>query len=187
VLDKDTYGALSSRIVSAQDANRVALAIGAGLAAVAPVAAGAVGLSRFITEVRLTREIGGAADRAAQRLADDIASGIQFRGRGAEGTRAHQYFEDEIRTINSRLEARGSSHRINAEEFRYDVLPGQVRGDLAPYARAPGSRGVDAVLYRNGQPIRGFDLKTGGGWSPGELQALQKRFGIPIEQLFRRR
>jgi hypothetical protein len=188
-IDKDTYGLVSTGIQSAQDRAALALAIGAGLG----VAGGVVGAGfklyerLALGEARIARELNGAADRAVQQLAADRAAGVTFKSAGAEGTRAHQYFRDDVIALNQRLEARGSSYRVADEEFRFAVAPGQPRGGLAPYERAPGSRGVDAVLYRNHVPIRGFDLKTGGGWSPTELQALQQRFGIPIQQIFRSR
>jgi hypothetical protein len=69
--------------------------------------------------------------------------------------------------------------RVNAEEFRDSV--GNIVG-----RRAAGSKGVDAVVYRNGAPVRGFDLKTGRSWSATELQEVERRFGVGVTQIHTR-
>jgi hypothetical protein len=46
--------------------------------------------------------------------------------------------------------------------------------------------GVDALVQYRNVPQIGFDLKTGRGWSPSTVLKIQQRFGVPIEQIYRK-
>lgn len=97
---------------------------------------------------------------------------------GRRGTAEHVNFENGNIQLNNQLNASGSQFSVAAEEFRNAL--GTVVG-----RRAPGSLGVDAVVYQGNAPVLGLDLKTGGaGWSASQVSQLQMRFNnIPIIQL----
>jgi hypothetical protein len=110
-------------------------------------------------------------------IADDAARAANVpRTHGRFGTRAHSDFEQLNNRLNSELRSAGSPFEVRAEEFR-DVS-GAVVG-----RRAGGSIGSDVVVYRNGVPIAGFDLKTGARWSASKLIEVQRRFGVSVTQI----
>ncbi|MDD1748827.1 MAG: hypothetical protein LUO89_03030 [Methanothrix sp.] len=115
--------------------------------------------------------------RLAAGQADLSAVGTP-RTSGRFGTAAHNDFEATGRSLNASLTAAGSPYRVAMEEFR--TTAGGVTG-----RRAKGSLGLDAVVYdlRVGQPVAGFDLKTGRPWSPTKLQEIQRRFGVAPTQI----
>jgi hypothetical protein len=81
--------------------------------------------------------------------------------------------------LNEIIKRAGNGYEIRVEEFR--DASGNVTG-----RREGGSLGVDVVVYYRGKPVAGFDLKTGRGWSPGQLEAVQKRFGVDVKQIHTR-
>ncbi len=99
------------------------------------------------------------------------------RTKGRLGTRAHAHFEALNKVLNEIVKKAGKGFEVRVEEFR--DAAGNVTG-----RRAAGSVGLDAVVYHNGVPVAGFDLKTGRGWSPAELKVIQARFkAIPITEV----
>ena len=98
------------------------------------------------------------------------------RTRGRLGTRAHVNFEALNARLNAIVQRAGRGFEVHIEEFR------NTSGSIVA-RRATGSMGLDAVVYQNGVPVAGFDLKTGRLWSAAELAAVQARFGIPLTQI----
>jgi hypothetical protein len=70
----------------------------------------------------------------------------------------------------------GSSFSQVQEQFRGGA------GNVVP-RRAPGSLGLDVMVYEKGAPLQGFDLKTGRPWTAAELAEIQRRFGVPVTQI----
>lgn len=97
---------------------------------------------------------------------------------GRFGTRAHTHFETLNLALSNRL--RGTGVRVIAEQFRDSA------GIVSRIKRAPGTLGVDALVEVNGRVIRGFDLKTGRGWSSTKQTEIARRFGVLIDQIYRR-
>jgi RHS repeat-associated protein len=114
-------------------------------------------------------------------MAADTAAGSAGTARtfGRYGTRAHSEFESLNIQLNEIIKRAGNGYEIRVEEFR--DASGNVTG-----RREGGSLGVDVVVYYRGKPVAGFDLKTGRGWSPGQLEAVQKRFGVDVKQIHTR-
>ncbi len=95
---------------------------------------------------------------------------------GRMGTKAHAFFETESITLNGVLREAPQGFGFGVEEFR-DRLGRVVK------RRARGSLGVDVIVYKGGVAIAGFDLKTGHSWSPAELAAIERRFGVTVTQI----
>jgi RHS repeat-associated protein len=104
------------------------------------------------------------------------------RTHGRFGTHAHKEFEASNASLNQATQAGGSPLALGPEEFR---LSSPISGGAGPVVprRASGSRGVDVMVYVNGIPVRGFDLKTGRPWTASELKDLERRFGVTITQI----
>jgi RHS repeat-associated protein len=104
------------------------------------------------------------------------------RTQGRFGTRAHGDFETTNTSLDTATRAEGSPITFDLEQFRLapvtPTLPGAVTS-----RRARGSLGLDALVSLNGVPVRGFDLKTGRGWSATELGKIEERFGVPVTQI----
>jgi RHS repeat-associated protein len=98
------------------------------------------------------------------------------RTSGRFGTRAHSVAEAESQPLAAQMPSQGPGVGLSLEEFRDSA--GNIVG-----RRAPGSLGVDAVIYESGQPVRGLDLKTGRGWSAAQLKEIERRFGIRVTQI----
>ncbi len=112
-------------------------------------------------------------------LANQMARGSGLsRVFGRFGTRAHTHFETLNLALSNRL--RGTGVRVIAEQFRDSA------GIVSRIKRAPGTLGVDALVEVNGRVIRGFDLKTGQGWSSTKQTEIARRFGVLIDQIYRR-
>ena len=93
---------------------------------------------------------------------------------GALGTRAHTIFEQMNNATNAVLQNRGV--RIVVEDSRDAAGGFASRGAL-------GSKRLDVFLEVHGNPLRGFDLKTGRLWSAKALAEYERRFGIPVQQI----
>jgi LysM domain len=178
ILDKETYGAVDAGIANGVKGSQFALALGVGLGA---VAAGAPRLWLAVEGRMVSGQIEAAATRATERMIADKSAGVVFKNAGAQGTRAHTYFEQELIQLNNKLQANGSRYGIEAEKF-LDRASG-----LDAARRAKNSWGLDARVMRDGIPYKGFDLKTGQGWDAAGLQARQQLFNVPIKQLYRAR
>ena len=112
-------------------------------------------------------------------LATEMARGSGLsRIFGRFGTRAHTHFETLNVALSNRLQGTGVS--VIAEQFRY------AGGRVSPIPRATGTLGVDALVEVNGRIIRGFDLKTGRGWSSSKRTDILSRFRVPIDEISRR-
>ena len=109
-------------------------------------------------------------------MADNAAASTP-RTFGRFGTAAHSQFETLNNQLAAQLQAANNGFSLVPEEFRDTA--GNVVG-----RRAGGSLGLDAVIYQNGAPVLGLDLKTGVGWNADTLKQLQARFNnIPIIQI----
>jgi RHS repeat-associated protein len=99
---------------------------------------------------------------------------------GVSGTVAHSYYEwmsqDMVKEAPLSFKNGSDVYTLHTEEFR------DVNGDVVG-RREVNSLGLDTVLYKNGEPFLGLDLKTGRAWSTSQYEAVVKRFGfIPIIQ-----
>ena len=78
--------------------------------------------------------------------------------KGRAGTTAHAYFEWMAQGMSKEspqsLKNGSDVYTLHTEEFR------DVKGEVVGRREAE-SLGLDAVLYKNGTPILGLDLKTG--------------------------
>jgi hypothetical protein len=101
---------------------------------------------------------------------------------GRFGTRTHTEFEASNVAQDQAMQAAGSPLSLGVEEFRGASGSSGGAGPIVP-RRSRGSRGLDAMVYVNGIPTRGFDLKTGRPWTAAELQAFERRFGVTITQI----
>jgi RHS repeat-associated protein len=138
---------------------------------------GYMAAERGISSVPNTVAEGEAVLRFNAAMADLRASAAGVsRQQGRFGTRAHVDFEGVNNGVNGATSAAGSPISFGVEEFR------NINGGAAS-RRAGGSLGLDAVLYLKGVAIRGFDLKTGRGWTAAKIAEIERRFGVPVTEI----
>jgi hypothetical protein len=140
-----------------------------------PLKAGASGeTSRFFAE-KLTNdilEVGFYSQAMAK------AEKLQ-KTSGRAGTRAHLYMEWMIEAIDKKLMAykTPTGDRFGALSEIYLNHKGHV-----DTRRGKGTLGLDVLLFMNGMPFLGLDLKTGRSWTPKELRKVENWFGVPVLQ-----
>ena len=128
-----------------------------------------------------------AAEKSVALAQRDVEMGRISSVKTVVGTRAHTYFEQEVKALGKQLESSGSRLRLKEEVFRKRGVGGMY-GSVGG-RRELGTKGLDAELRyvkANGKvvPIMGFDLKTGRGWTPGEMRIIRQHFGqMPIYQI----
>jgi len=119
----------------------------------------------------LNRIIADIETNAAWGIGIAEAEGVP-RTQGRLGTFSHQTFE----YLNGLLTKLGTGFRVEAEFFVDEKGKQTTR-------RAPGSVGVDAMIFFRGERFLGVDLKSGRGWSPADKAELEKRFKAPLIQI----
>src|SRR5690606_749755 len=77
---------------------------------------------------------------------------------GRRGTRAHSILEENVPQVNERY--RGTGYGAQAEQFRLPS-PDGIKPGAPARKRQSNSRGLDVIITKDNNPVKGMDLKTG--------------------------
>jgi len=98
--------------------------------------------------------------------------GVEFKNKGAAGTKAHKNLERKIRNYIP----------IGGVEVIPEVFFDKQGNEGS--TRDQGTLGIDILIKKNGKSMLAIDLKIGRGFSGKKKRAISERAGVPVVQIF---